>query len=160
VEELAIRHSHEERLIAFTLDGHVLFRRSGGVDNVDITEEDRAKLLSGPAIVTHNHAADVSFSIRDMGMACSCDIHVLRAVSPKFVHTLKSPQGGWGERQCEALFARGKEVEAVVTAELRAAVDARELTPGRAHEEWWHRVWTRLAAEFHFGYWRESLSPG
>jgi hypothetical protein len=156
-EEFLIWHLTEERLIAFDLDGNELFRRQGRFDEVEITEQDRAALCASLAIVTHNHPLDVSFSKRDVNMACSCRIAMLRAISPSFIYTLQSPKDGWESDLCSALFERGGVVEAEVATGLRTAVDAGELSDVQATQEYMHRIWLRLASEFNFGYWREAL---
>jgi hypothetical protein len=158
-EELLIWGLGFEALVVFDLKGRELFRRQGQFDEVQITQQDGKALQH--AIAIHNHLLDRSFSIRDVNMACTYDITILRAISPSFVYTLTAPQDGWDELMCRGkLFPRGATTELEVDAELRAAVAAGEITGEGASQELKHRIWTRLAPSFGFGYWRAPLLTG
>lgn len=157
-QELLIWHLPFERLITFDRQGQELFRRDGGFDQVHLAEHDRDALQTNEVIVIHNHPLDRSFSIRDVNMACVHNLAILRAISPSFLHTLTSPEGGWDSGVCQReLFPRGHVLEAAVEAEQQAAIDHGDLTIEQAERDHKHTIWTRLALEFGFGYWRERL---
>lgn len=158
IAELKIWHLGFERLIAFNLAGVELLRRDGTVDHVEPTEEDQAILKANEVIVTHNHVLNRSFSIQDMNSACVYDIAVFRIRAPNFAYILRAPAGGWDVAICkDKLFPCGEAVEAIVKKELQSKVAVGELTPEEASALQKHEVWSRLAPEFGFGYWRDEL---
>lgn len=157
IAELKIWHLGFERLIAFNLAGTELLCRDGTVDHVEPTKEDRDVLIANEVIVTHNHVLNRSFSRQDMNSACVYNIGVFRIRAPNFVYVLQAPAGGWDSAICkDKLFPRGEAVEETVRAELQTRVTAGELTPEEASALQKHEVWSRLAPELDFGYWREG----
>jgi len=47
------------------------------------------------SIFTHNHSNNSSLSPGDLLSTIQHDMHQMRATSPKYLHTLTRPKGGW-----------------------------------------------------------------
>lgn len=131
--------------------GQELFRYSGDATSVDIPPREYAKLKG--TILTHNHpnvgswpdsdprSKGFSFSPADINAATSLQIREVRAVSAGYNHSMVMPRN---RVNVEAAVSRHSDrvYRQVVSDSLSGKIDSRS-----ASIEYWHRLWTAIAAE-------------
>ena len=89
--ESEIRKDNFETAVIYDDDGNVLLRKKGRKNAVDITFADLLSLGGiQDKMLTHNHPIETSFSNADLQFFATYRPKVMRAVSKKREHTLKS----------------------------------------------------------------------
>ena len=151
-------------LVAVRRDGSVALRKVGKKYSVPMTDEENDQLAD--CRVTHNHPrgwdhpaddprrAGNSFSRGDIGVAAGHNAAEMRAVSPKWLHTMQRPEDGWPN--LGALESEYRKANKATKKAFWNAVDKGEMTIPEAEAEHQHRVWTRVADRLGLDYQRRE----
>lgn len=155
IENEIVTQSYET---AFVLDanGNVIIKKSGSKDTVSFTDDEVSKMFD--MILTHNHPggwdypkSDArrngnSLSPADIMLAANAGLKEIRAISPGYLHSMKSAEGKWPPLSVveEAL----NHLDAEVKLEVYEKIKDGKMTIVQAEAEHWHEIMTRFANMF------------
>lgn len=147
-----IRNEPIEHLVAVDpATGEVRLRLSGDETSVDIPSSSHSKIRG--AIVTHNHpnignwkAPDprergYTFSPQDIHAATSLGMKEVRAVTTGYDHSMIMP-----DKKVDVRSAIHRHHASVYTS-VRRDLFFRRIDQRAGDQEYWHRMWTKVAAE-------------
>jgi hypothetical protein len=154
-QEDAIRHDPVESLFAFDASGNVVFSKTGGQHDIDLSLLEVARLRD--TVLTHNHPAGTSLSRHDVQVAAVGDLAEIRVVTTEWRFILRRPGGGWDLNYFRRLIEPAYDYHwEQVLQELLLAVND-DLIPGAdAASLHVHGAWTRVAGELGLEYRREA----
>lgn len=140
---LPTEHAH-----VFNAAGDLLMSKSGTNDRVSFSPAEQ-RLLVG-ATFTHNHPEQNSFSEGDIALASRYRMAEIRAVTDNNRFSMRPPAGHRtfsSQMWQNEIQPRVTWHQVQVGKELRAAQKAGTMTDDQAHDQYWHQIWTRVAAD-------------
>jgi len=150
--EAAHAGDHIEHGLALLPDGTAMFGERGVVGNatsVYHTAEQMAAMRGKDVTYTHNHPNGSVISLTDMEFAYQLDLRELRAVTPKYVHTMRPGPGESWPQQLEVGRALRTMQEGIGRDNVRAGRDRSKPIPE-------HVALTRLSKELGLIYARKK----
>lgn len=144
--EADIRDMPQEHCFAFSSEGVIVLKKSGTVNQIDISLTD-IPLLKG-TIFTHNHPSGSSFSAADIRTACKVGLKEIRATGKYRTYIMRIVDGGnFREEMWDKISPVYDLKNEVVRNEFWAKIGRGELTPEEASVRHAHEVWSRTAKE-------------
>lgn len=142
-----------EHLSAWSLDGKVLFSKTGDAASVQLSAGERAQL--NDAVLLHNHPdGPLSFSPEDVKLAIWNDVAEMHVVDRLFNYEIVRPESAnWGPAYwAKTLRPIVDRVTAEVKSQLDAAVTSGQIDDDQYHRLFDHIVWDRVNLEADLGY--------
>jgi hypothetical protein len=163
--EKQIRPQRYESAVLFDESGNQVFFKDGAKDEVSFTYEELAKMKNG--ILTHNHPdgwdhpesnvrrGGNSFSDDDMDLAAAGDLREIRAISPRYLHSMTRPVGGWPDEKTVKIELT--KAENNVRAYLQAQINVGDMSIDEATATHCHLKMKLFSQSVKASYSREEL---
>ena len=161
---------------AFAVDGAgatVIERESDADFEITLTDEEVERLKNAEDVVfTHNHPrgweyppedprrSSTSFSPHDVLLACRAELTEIRAVSPRFLFSMKQPESGWNEAYWSVISLVYDMEKVEVDREMTHALRLGIISAPEYQRDFLHRIWQRTAALFGLHYTRIEEENG
>jgi hypothetical protein len=155
-----------ERGFCVSPSGEVLMNRKGSKDTITLSKSDIAAITNVDAVMTHNHPGWqeygkddpmqgwLSFSRADVETSISCGLAEIRAVTGKYIYSMKPGQDEWGEARAIAVRPAIHRMVDEVKNEWMPKIAGKKMSCERANMEAQHEMWKRLAGQFGWDYTR------
>jgi hypothetical protein len=154
-QEDLIRHDSVESLYAFDVGGSIVFSKTGGQHDIQVSLLEVARLRD--TVLTHNHPNGTSLSRHDLQVAAVGDLAEIRVVTADWRFSLRRPPDGWDLRYFRHLIEPAyHRLWEEVLQELLLAVNDDRIPGADAAALHLHEVWVRIASELGLQYRREA----